>query len=233
MPSERLLRILRLLDGGDGSGAARLCEVAAEVTGMSGAGVMLLADGRPQASVCTTGELSSLIEEAQYTLGEGPCVDAHRLGEVVSEPDLGARGASRWVSFSVRAFGEGARAVFGYPIRIGAVRLGALNFYRDRPGPLDDDQHANALVVADVAARTILAARAHAPRGSLGIDIEEDLFFLWGVVHQAAGMVSVQLDISVADSLVRLRARAFLDDRLVSEIARDVVERRLRFDVEE
>ncbi len=196
---------------------------------MSGAGVMLLADGRPQASVCTTDEVSSLIEEAQYTLGEGPCVDAHGLGEVVSEPDLGSHGALRWVSFSRRALGAGARAVFGYPIRIGTVRLGALNLYRDRIGPLDDDQHANALVMADVAARAILAARTDAPRGTFGLDPEEDFCF-WGVVHQAAGMVSVQLDVPVVDALVRLRARAFLTDRLVSDVARDVVERRLRFD---
>ena len=231
MPSDRLLGILRLLAGGDGSGAARLCEVAAEVTGMSGAGVMLLADGRPQASVCTTDEVSSLIEEAQYTLGEGPCVDAHRLGAVVSEPDLGARGALRWLSFSRRAGDAGARAVFGYPIRIGTVRLGALNLHRDRPGPLDDDQHANALVMADVTARAILTSQADAGLGGFAIDIDEDLS-LWGTVHQAAGMVSVQLDIPVADALVRLRARAFCTDRLVSEVARDVVERRLHFEAE-
>ena len=232
MASDRLLRILGLLGGRDGSGAARLCEVAAEVTGMSGAGVMLLADGRPQASVCTTDEVSSLIEEAQYTLGEGPCVDAHRLGEVVSEPDLAAAGGSRWAAFSRRACGGGARAVFGYPIRIGTVRLGALNLYRDRAGLLEDEEHANALVMADVAARAVLAAQAGAPPGALGINIEEDLY-LWGAVHQAAGMVSVQLDIPVADALVRLQASAFLTDRLVSEVARDVVERRLHFDAGE
>jgi GAF domain-containing protein len=199
---------------------------------MTGAGVMLLAGGRPQASVCTTDEVSSLIEEAQYTLGEGPCVDAHRLGEVVSEPDLVTAGASRWVSFSSRAVGAGARAVFGYPVRIGAGQLGALNLYRDRPGPLDDDEHANALVMADVAARAVLAAQAGAGLGGIGIDLEEDLF-VWGAVHQAAGMVSVQLDIPVVDALVRLRAHAFLTDRLVSDVASDVVERRLAFGSDE
>ena len=55
------------------------------------------------------------------------------------------------------------------------------------------DQHANALVVADLAARAILAAQANAPPGAIGIHVEED-FDLWAVVHQAAGMISVQLD---------------------------------------
>jgi hypothetical protein len=230
--SDRVLRILRLLGGEHGVEAARLCEVAAEVTGTSGATVMLFAEARPQASVCSSDEVSSFVEETEYTLGEGPGVDAHRLGKVVSEEDLGAEGTPRWTAFSHRAYGAGVRAVFGYPIRIGAVRLGALTLYRDQPGALSDDQHANALVMADVAARAILAAEAGAPAGTADVDIGEDVY-LWGVVHQAAGMVSVQLDIPVAEALVRLRARAFLADRLVSEIARDVVERRLRFDPED
>jgi len=230
--SERLVRLLGLLAGGEGPNAVRLCVVAAEVTRTTGAGVMLLADGRPQASVCTTDEVSSLIEEAQYTLGEGPGVDAHRLGMVVSEPDLAAAGGSRWAAFSGRAFGGGARAVFGYPVRLGVVRLGALNLYRDEPGPLQGEEHVNALVMADIAARAVLAAQAGATLRAFHIDIDEDLY-LWGAVHQAAGMVSVQLGIPVAEALVRLRARAFLTDRLVSDVARDVVERRLRFDSEE
>jgi hypothetical protein len=232
MPAERLMRILGLLAASGGSGGRRLCEVAAKVTAVSGAGVMLFAEGRPQASMCTSDDVSSLIEELQYTLGEGPCVDAHRLGMVVAEQDLGSAAASRWTSFSPRALGAGARAVFGFPIRIGTVRLGALNLYRDSPGLLDDDRHADALVMADVTARAILAAQADAPPGGFGGPLEADAH-LWGIVHQAAGMVSVQLDIPVGDALVRLRALAFRTDRLITEVARDVVERRLRLDGEE
>lgn len=229
MAAERLMRILALLDGKDGSGPRRLCEVAAEVSQMSGAGVMLLADGRPQASLCTTDAVSSLIEELQYTLGDGPCVDAHRLGVVIAEEDLAGSAGLRWAEFTARALDAGVRAVFGFPIRIGSVRLGALNLYRDRPGPLGDEPHADALVLADVAARTILAAQAEASPGQLGSELKADTQ-TWGIVHQAAGMVSVQLDVTIADALVRLRAYAFRTGRLVSDVAHDVVGRRLRFD---
>lgn len=54
----------------------------------------------------------------------------------------------------------GVRAIFGFPRRVGAVRLGALNLYRDSPGDLTDDQHAFALVLADVAAEAILLLQA-------------------------------------------------------------------------
>ncbi|MFD0630267.1 ANTAR domain-containing protein [Catenulispora yoronensis] len=49
-------------------------------------------------------------------------------------------------------------------------------------------------------------------------------------VHQATGMISVQLGVSLAEALVRLRAHAWAADRLLADVAADVVARRLRFD---
>ena len=50
------------------------------------------------------------------------------------------------------------------------------------------------------------------------------------VVHQATGMITIQLGTSLADALLRLRAHAYASGRTVSDIAADVVDRRLRFD---
>jgi hypothetical protein len=226
----RLVRILALLaEGSIPDGTDRLCMVAAEVTGMDGAGIMLLSGDVPEASLCTTNATSTLIEDLQYTLGEGPCVDAHRDGTVTLEPDLADPAVLRWPAFAPPAIAGGARAVFGFPVRVGAARLGALNLYRGRPGALTDDQHADALIMADVAARAILASQADALPGQLAVDLEAGTNF-HPVVHQAAGMVSIQLDVTVGEALIRLRARAFQAGRLVAEVAADVVARRLRFD---
>jgi hypothetical protein len=43
-------------------------------------------------------------------------------------------------------------------------------------------------------------------------------------------MISVQLGVSLAEALVRLRAHAYAEGRLIAEVAADVVARRLRFD---
>jgi hypothetical protein len=224
MAGARLVRILAQLsaEGDGGSETRRLCEVAATVTAMSGAGIMLLSGDLPQGSVCVTGDVSEHIEELQYTLGEGPCVDAHALGSAVLEPNLVEPGQPRWPAFTPAAVQVGARAVFGFPVRIGAVRLGALNLYRDQSGPLSDDQHADALVMAEVAARAILALQADAPPGTLAAELESEANFHL-VVHEAAGVVSVQLGVSLTEALVRLRAYAFRTDRLVAAVARDVV----------
>ena len=132
------------------------------------------------------------------------------------------------MAFAPPAVTAGVLAVFGFPLRVGAVRLGALNLCCDHLGPLTDDQHADALVMADVAARTLLATQAQAAPGTLAAELEEGSDFRY-VVHQASGMVSVQLQISIAEALIRLRGYAFGNDRPLTEVAEDVVARRLRF----
>ncbi len=231
MPDHRLLRLLARLSADDGQavGTTRLCVACAAVTEMSGAGIMLMADDRPHGSICTTDAVSALIEDLQFTLGEGPCVDAHRGQQPVVEPDLANPELSRWASFTPPVLASGARAVFGFPVSVGEARVGALNLYRDRPGPLTDDQRADAVLIARIAARAIVEMQANAEPGALGAQLEVGTNFQF-VVHQAAGMVAVQLGVGVAEALLRLRAHAFSTDRLVADVARDVVARRLRFD---
>lgn len=207
----------------------RLCEVSVEVTGMSGAGIMLMAGDMPRGSVCTSNDVSDLVEDLQYVLGEGPCVDAYGQDQAVLEPDLANPRTPRWLAFSGPALDAGVRAVFGFPLRVGAVRLGALNLYRDRPGPLGYDEHADALVMADVAAQAVLVLQADAPPGRLSAALMAGADFHY-VVHQASGMVAAQLDTGVADALVRLRAYAFGNELPLTDVAKEVVARRLRFD---
>lgn len=228
---ERRLKILRRLSEHDigADETERLCTVCAEMTAMTGAGIMLMSGDVPRGSLCTTNATSETIELLQFELGEGPCVDAYEQDRPVLEPDLVAPSAPRWIAFTPPAIAAGVRAIFGFPLHVGAVRLGALNLYRDRPGPLTDDQHADALVMAGVAAHAVLLMQANAPPGSLAADLERGADFQF-VVHQASGMVAAQLDIPVIQALIRLRAHAFGNERPLADVARDVVDRRLRFD---
>lgn len=227
MTGTRRLRILARLASDNGA-TPGLCGVAAETTGMSGAGIMLMSGDVPRGSVCTSNDVSASLEQLQAALGEGPCVDAYNQDRPVLEPDLATPRVPRWPAFSGPAIAAGASAVFGFPLRVGAVRLGALNLYRDRIGPLTDDQHADALVMADVAGQAVLALQAGAAPGELAAEIEDGSDFQY-VVHQAAGMVAAQLDVSVGQALLRLRAHAFGNERPLAEVARAVVDRTLRF----
>jgi GAF domain-containing protein len=196
---------------------------------MSGAGIMPMSGDVPYGSLCSANEMSDLIEQLQYALGEGPCVDAYRQDYPVLEPDLAQPDTPRWLAFTPPAIAAGVRAVFGFPLQVGSVHLGALNLCRDRPGPLSDDQHADALVMAGIAAQAVLVLQTGAPPERLASELGACADFHYEV-HQASGMVAAQLEVSVGQALVRLRAYAFGNDRALNEVAKDVVARKLRFD---
>src|ERR1051326_4001687 len=101
MAGDRLQRILAALSAGEDTwSSSRLCGVCPGILGMTGAGVMLMSGDIPRGSLCATNNVSRLIEDLQYTLGEGPCVDAHAHGQVVDEPDLADPVIPRWPAFS-------------------------------------------------------------------------------------------------------------------------------------
>ena len=231
MAGDRLLRILAKLSSESATEPepARLCEICADVSLMTGAGITLMTADTQQGSVCSSNDVSALIEELQFTLGEGPSVDVHLEDRPVLEADLADPAVPRWLAFAPPAVAAGARAVFGFPLRVGGARLGALNLYRDRPGPMSDEQYADSLVLAGVAARAVLAMQAHGPPAALSTELEEGANFRF-VVHQASGMVAEQSGVSVGEALARLRAYAFGHNVLLTEVAEAIVARTLRFD---
>lgn len=229
--SDRRLQVLSRLATKDGSSEvqpASLCKIATDFTGATGASIMLMSDNLSAGSLCSSDKVSALVENLQFTLGEGPCVDAYNQDAPVLEPDLAEPEIVRWSAFAGPAVDAGVRAIFGFPLHTGNVRLGALNLYCDRARPLNENQHAYALAVADVATHSLLAIQAGALGDSLAPELEIAAESRW-VVHQASGMVSAQLDIDVEQALTRLRAYAFANSQLVFDVATLVVNRQLRF----
>lgn len=225
----RVARMTAALAIGEEDPKHSLCVAAAAAVGVAGAGVILMSGGRALGSVCVSSPMTEAAEEAQYTLGEGPCVDAFRTKEPVLEPDLADPESTRWPGFREAAQAAGVKAVFGFPLLIESVCFGALNLYHDRAGALSDDQFADALAVAHVASRTVLGWQSVAGPGSLAWQLEHVPMHR-AAVHQASGMVSVQAAVSVRDAVIMLRAYAFAEDRPISEVATDVVGGILRLD---
>src|ERR1700722_20167039 len=123
-------------DGVTAPSTHRLAEVSAEFINVSGAGIMLMSGDIQRGAVAVSDDVAGVLEELQLTLCGGPCVDAYCEDYPVLEPDLAHPDRVRWNAFSPAAVDAGARSVFGFPLRVGGARLGALNLYRDRTGPL-------------------------------------------------------------------------------------------------
>lgn len=226
---ERVARMTIALAVGEIDPKQSLCVASAQAVGVAGAGVILMSGGRALGSVCVSNSMTAEAEEAQYTLGEGPCVDAFRLKAPVFAPDLTDPLKTNWPGFKEAAIDAGVRAVFGFPLLIENICFGALNLYHDRAGSLTDEQVANALAVAHVASRTVLGWQSVAGPGSLAWQLEHVPMHR-AAVHQASGMVSAQAGVTVGDAVVMLRAYSFAENRGISEVATDVVGGILRFE---
>src|SRR5205823_15054525 len=121
------------------------------------------------------------------------------------------------------AVAVGVRAVFALPLLIGAARVGVMDLHRRAPGGLEGAELAAALVFADATTQALLI-EAHAREVR---DVPELFQSHRAVVHQATGIVKVQLNVGIAEALVRLRAYAYAEERPIEDVARDVVQRRL------
>jgi GAF domain-containing protein len=231
----RLGRLGRLVDdevAADGAAEGvrgrlqRLCTVLTGVLPASGAGVSLLTEdqiGGAAAAAAAAGPNSNEIEELQFSLGEGPGIDAFRLGRPVLEPNLAERGMRRWPGYAPAAHGYGVRAVFSLPLQVGGARLGALDIYREEPGSLSARALSEAATFADIAVRFLIDAQATTGDGETAAAGVDDVLAYRAEVYQAQGMVMVDLGVSLVDAMARLRGHAFADGRPLSEVAADVV----------
>jgi len=212
---------------GSASMVDRICGAAVALLSLSGAGLSLMADGELRGTAGVSEPGIEAMQELQLTLGEGPCVDAWRDLEPVLEADLADPAQTRWPAFAEAGVLAGVRAVFAFPLQLGAASLGVLALYRDHPAPLSDEELALGLVLADVATQTILGLQAGAPAEELHALLADEPAH-WAEIHQATGMLSAQLEVSLDEAFVRLRSFAFANDQPLREVAEDVVARRLR-----
>lgn len=232
---ERWRRLLAVARQERAAQPLRICQLCVDALGVTGAGIAMVTAAGHRGVVCATDAVSATIEDLQLTLGEGPCVDAADTGTPVMLEDLGAStsdvAVDRWPAFMEGAVGAGVKAVFALPLRIGAINVGVLDLYRDRPGGLSAHELSAALMAADAAALALLyldVDGADAFTDDQGARASYQL-----QVHQATGMVLVQTGVTVDQAFLMLRARAFAEGRPLAELAADVVARRVRFSTED
>jgi hypothetical protein len=212
-----------------------VCRTAAQALSASGVGISVMTDDGIRGVCAASDPLSERVEELQFVVGEGPCIDAFTTRRPVLVADLGGSAMHRrWPGYAPAAVQNGVRAVFAFPLQVGAARLGILDVFRQQTGPLTATELPLALTFADVTVEALLDRQSDTragsedgtvPPDSLGADLghRTELF-------QAQGMVMVQLGVSLAEALSRLRAHAYAQNRRLDDVARDIVARRLHFD---
>ena len=186
------------------------------------ASIVLATDGHQQAAVAVS-DGAGPVEDLQFTLGEGPGVGAHAEGRhragrrprQAGDP-LGA----------LRPRGLGPRCAGGVRSRCGRARstpacCPCTPITSTPSVPTSSGNWRSSPDVTDAVLAMQSGARTEELAWSLANAADHR-----AVVHQATGMVAMQVECSARDALARLRATAFTDGTTVDEVAPRVVERR-------
>lgn len=208
---------------------AKLCTRFVESLPVTGAAIAVFGGMVPETSICASDTMAARLDEMQFDLGEGPRWDSARSRLPVREPDIQQSATARWPVFGPALGATGVAALFVYPLAVAALQVGVVELYSLTPGELSASDDARAQALASETAWTLLdhllsiqeSSQAEEPRNSAPLSRRE--------IHQATGMVLVQLESDAIEALLVMRAHAFSHDKSLREVASDVVEHRLVF----
>jgi GAF domain-containing protein len=170
--------------------------------------------------LASSSERLRLLELFELQNEEGPCFEAFRSGEAVLNRPLA--GDNTWPRFSAEALSRGFVMAHALPMRLRGVAIGSVNILQDHDRPVADLEISLAQTMADVATIGILQQRALQRAAILAEQLEGALNTRI-VIEQAKGVLLARLDTSVDDVFARMRSYARRTNRLLADVARDVV----------
>lgn len=217
------------------SAADRLCEACVQLLDVDAAAISLVFDGANTGTLGASGQRARTYDELQFTLGEGPCLESVAVQAPVLVMDLASDvGGGRWPAYGPALLAHEIGGVYAMPVVVAGEYLGALDLFRRRPGALAGEELAGALVAAELAEMPMLdllagdlQAAAADPDGDAWAELS---LITRAEVSQATGMLVAQLEIEPAEALVRLRAHAYATGRSATQVARDILDHRLRLE---
>lgn len=199
-----------------------LCRNLTSTLEVMGAAVNLMSDGGSDGVAAASDDRCRDVDELQFTTGEGPCHEAFTARRPVLTPDLRTAAVRGWPGYASAALSSGVAAVFAFPMHVGGVGFGVLDVYRDLPGSLRPEQVNMALTYAQIGTEIMLDGDLTTAEGDLAPGLSTALDYR-AEIHQAQGMVVVDLDVGPAEALTRMRAYAFAQDRPLLDLAHDII----------
>ncbi len=230
-------QLLAAVDGWRGVDAAdRLCEACVALFDVDAAAISLIFDGASSGTLGSSGAPARAYDELQFTFGEGPCLDSVAGRTPIVVVDLADPEEVRWPAYGPALLSHQIRCVTAVPIVIAGEFVGALDLFRARPGPLLGEDFVGAVAAAELSAIPVLDLMG----GDLQAAVADPSSNAWAElntlsraeVSQATGMLVAQLGTEPAEALVRLRAHAYATGRSVTDVARDILDRRVNLDAD-
>ncbi|MGA7051080.1 MAG: GAF and ANTAR domain-containing protein [Mycobacterium sp.] len=230
-------QLLAAVDGRRGVDAAdRLCEACVVLFDVDAAAISLVFDGASGGTLGSSGTPARMYDELQFTFGEGPCLDSVAERIPILVVDLADPEEARWPAYGPALLGYQIRGVTAIPIVVAGEFVGALDLFRARPGPLLGEDLVGGVAAAELGGIPVLdlldgdlQAAAADPKSNAWAELAT---LTRAEVSQATGMLVAQMEIEPTEALVRLRAHAYAAGRGVTDVARDILDRRLKLEAD-
>jgi ANTAR domain/GAF domain len=216
--------------------ADSLCDVCVMSFDIDAAAISLIFEGAASGTLGSSGPSARMYDELQFTIGEGPCLDCVAVRAPILVADLASANDVRWPAYGPALLNHQIRGVFAIPVVLAGEYVGALDLFRTQPGELAGEHLAGAIAAAELAGiplldlmDTDLQAAVNDPDSNAWAELN----LLSRVeVSQATGMLVAELEIEPPEALVRLRAHAYATGRSATDVARDILDRRLKLEAD-
>ena len=226
MGSARWQRFLELIEAepDDLSEATKICAVARSLLDGHFSSIGVVVDGLYSA-IAASGDSAVVMDEAQFQIGDGPVLVVQRSNIPIVIGDTLSHSTAKSYPALAGVFATNQiRSLATFPLRAGVESIGSLTVYREVPGELSADQFADGLVAASFALAEVLNSRAGVIGADRALEFQPNQYGS-SYLQLAAGMVAEALGCSIVESLVRIRAHAFVVGEPVSVVARRLTER--------
>jgi len=213
----------------------RQCQAAVELLAVDAVGISVILDERKRIPLGASSHDAEVAESLEFTLGQGPSLHAHATNRPVLVADVAdesALASAEWPAYVQELLQRTPfKAVFGFPLTSGGLSLGSVGMYRREPGQLSVAELGDALALTnrifyDLLDTGTFSGAAHQRFQWLNMPLAR----VRGEVWQAIGMATVEMGLNSTDALARLRSYCYAENRLLDEVAADIIARRLPLD---
>ena len=185
-------------------------------------GVTVEYDGHPL-TVSSSDAWARRLDETQYAVHDGPCLEAMRSGTAVHVADVSQE--SRWPAYATQAVDEGLHSSLSLPLIVGGRSVGAVNFYSNDPSQtFAGEVRTRADLFAAQASGALLLAVRQLQQTQTTSQLETALSSR-SVIDQAIGILMAQQNCSPQAGFDLLRRHSQNNNRPLREIAADLVGR--------
>lgn len=204
-----------------GDALKSVAEIATPAVGADMAGLTLLSTSGHPKTVSYTDQMVPEIDQSQYDSDRGPCLHAFRERRLVHVSDTGAE--SRWPEFAEVAMRHGIRTSLSVPIIVGALGVGAFNFYARALGTFDD----RSAEVGTLYSRHAAILAAYYDRAEDADNLQRAMDSR-ATIEQAKGILMATTRCSADGAFDLLREQSQKENRRLRDIAAELTARQHR-----